>query len=151
MSITIKASNQGNIYTAVSSQSMLSQQSQIIVTNYSSTEIDFSLTKSGIEITAIVKGSFDFSSFTTPPKTLADLLSSNANLLASSQTVYKGGVLTETTSSSSPMSLSAWIYSDSSLAILNSLREFNSEVQFQYSCSLPIIIAKKYCMRCFIV
>ena len=125
MSITIKASNQGNIYTAVSSQSMLSQQTQIIVTNYSSTDIDFSLTKSGIEITVIVKGSFDFSSFTTPPKTLADLISSNASLLLSSLTTYANGELGTITASTSPLSLSAWIYSDSSLAILNSLYSGN--------------------------
>ena len=122
MSITIKAYNQDNIYTAVSSQSMLSQQFQIIVTNYSSTEIDFSLTQSGIEITAIATGSFDFSLFKAPPKTLADLLSSNANLLASSQTVYKSGVLTETTSSSSPLSLGTWVSSNNTnLTSLNSL------------------------------
>jgi len=125
LSITIKASNQGNIYTAVSSQSMLSQQTQIIVTNYSSTDIDFSLTKSGIEITVIVKGSFDFSSFTTPPKTLADLISSNASLLLSSLTTYANGELGTITASTSPLSLSAWIYSDSSLAILNSLYSGN--------------------------
>ena len=128
MSITIKANNSHGVGTDVKDvkdNPMSLIQAQINITNYSATEIDFSVTLKGVVTTAIVIGSFDFSSFTTPPKTLADLVSSNASLLLSSSTTYANGELDTITASSSPLSLSAWVYSDTSLANLNSFYSGN--------------------------
>lgn len=124
MSITIKAFDNYDVHTDVNDESVSLIQAQINITNYSATEIDFSMTLK-VVTTAIATGSFDFSLFTTPPKTLADLVSSNASLLFSSLTEYENGVLERITASTSPLGVSAWVYSDTSLANLNSLYSGN--------------------------
>ena len=126
MSITIKANHNHSVDTGVDDDGSISLiQAQTNITNYSATEIVFSVTQKGVVSTAIATGSFDFSSFTTPPKTLADLVSSNASLLLSSSTTYANGELDTITASTSPLGLSFWIYSDTSLANLNSLYSGN--------------------------
>ena len=105
-------------------------QSEIYITKYSATGFDFTTTRSGNVYTGSYIGSLDYLSFTTLPKTLEDLLLSNANSPFSSYVIFKNGVLESTASSSSPLSLSSWIYSN---ADLKNLTIFNSGDDVFYS------------------
>ena len=124
MSITLQKYNEDSIGNDVdnSNNNVANHTSTVIITSFSSTEGGATYTASdGTIKTVIIKGSFDVSAFKTPPKTLADALASNASLLMSSFTEYdNNGVIDETVSSSSPISLSTFINKSTSLANLNS-------------------------------
>ncbi len=121
MSITLQLYNTDSLYSGISNgvdvNSIAYKQSQVNISSYSATEMGGNYTGSnGVPVTIILNGSFDISAFTTTPKTLADLLSSNASLLINSYTQYAaGGALKETFLSSSPVSLSSMVYSGTSL------------------------------------
>ena len=120
MSITMQRYNTDSLEDGISNgvdvNSIANRQSQVSISSYSATKIDGNFTGSnGVPNTIILNGIFDISAFTTTPKTLADLLSSNASLLINSYNQYEAGTLKETFLSSSPVSLSSIVYSDTSL------------------------------------
>jgi len=133
MGITLKKFNEHSVDTTVSDSGISTKLSLINITNLTSIEINGSATQpDGTTVTFVVSGNFDISSFKTPPKTLADLLSSNANLFINTYTMNEDGLLNAQYSSSSPVSLSTFVYSDTSLTNLNS---FYSGNDVFYSCT----------------
>jgi hypothetical protein len=133
MGITLKKFNEHSVDTTVSDSGISTQLSLINITNLTSIEIDGSLTQpDGTTFTFVVSGSFDISSFKTPPKTLADLLLSNANLFVNTYSSNEDGLLNAQYSSTSPVSLSTFVYSNTSLTNLNSYYSGNDVF---YSCT----------------